>query len=286
MYRRVPAIDRVLRARVREPVRFVDLTERLALKLAAVSEYTARVHFGIWHRAIGMPDFRRLTGVFTPLVYVELEATDVPVDPRMPFDVRGRSFLAKSLEPDGTLRHIVREGEHEVRSGAGALVARARLVNVFTRYDADPAKRRVTELPPELGLGGVPSRVVDVPRMTDFVPAGRAPELAEAAAHVWHYEQTDANRHVTGMEYLRECEAFVADALHARGHDLRALRFARARIVYRKPCFRGEGFRRVAWVRGEAPFVLLGGIVKAADPPGALPAASVELTVVAQDGSS
>jgi hypothetical protein len=85
------------------------------------------------------------------------------------------------------------------------------------------------------------------------------------------------------MEYLRECEAFVADALHARGHDLKTLRFARARIVYRKPCFRGEGFRRVAWIRGEAPFVLVGGIVKADDPPGALPAASVELTVVAQD---
>jgi len=284
MPRSQPPIDRILRARVREPIRFVDLTERLALKLSAVSEYTARVHFGIWHRAIGMPDFRRLTGVFTPLVYVELETTDVPVEPRTPFQVRGQSFLAKALNPDGSLRHIVREGEHEVLSSAGDVVARARLVNVFTRYDADPAKRRVLELPPELGLGGVPSRVVDVPQMADFVPARRSPDFAEDATHVWHYEQTDANRHVTGMEYLRECEAFAADALHARGHDLKTLRFARARIVYRKPCFRGEGFRRVAWVRGEAPFVLVGGIVKADDAAGASPAASVELTVVAQDG--
>jgi hypothetical protein len=268
---------------VREPVRFVDLTERLALKLSAVTEYTARVHFGIWHRQIGMPDFRRLTGVFTPLVHVEVAATDLPVDPRAPLEVAGQSRLARTLEPDGSLRHIVREGEHVVRTIGGAEVARARLVNVFTRYDPDPAKRRVRELPRELGLRGVPARVTEVPDTSDLVAAGRAPDFAEDATHAWHYEQTDANHHVTGMEYLRALEAFVADALHGCGHDLRRLRFARASIVYRKPCFRGEAYRRVAWVRGEAPFVLVGGIVKADDPPGAPPAVAVELTVVAQE---
>jgi hypothetical protein len=49
-------------------------------------------------------------------------------------------------------------------------------------------------------------------------------------------------------------------------------------MVYRKPCFRGEGYRRVAWFRGEAPLVIAGAFVKADDPPNAKPAAVVELT--------
>jgi hypothetical protein len=85
------------------------------------------------------------------------------------------------------------------------------------------------------------------------------------------------------MEYLRSMELFVADALHRAGHDLRRLFFSQARIVYRKPCFRGEGFRRVAWYSGEAPLVVGGAFLKAADPPGARPAAAVELTLGQHD---
>ena len=71
----------------------------------------------------------------------------------------------------------------------------------------------------------------------------------------------------------------MADALHAAGHDLRRLYFARARIVYRKPCFRGEGYRRVAWLRGETALVVAGAFRKATDPPDARPAVAVELTM-------
>jgi hypothetical protein len=81
------------------------------------------------------------------------------------------------------------------------------------------------------------------------------------------------------MEYLRMMEVFVADALHGAGHDLRRLYFARARIVYRKPCFRGEGYRRVAWRHGEGGFVVAGAFRKAADAPGTRPAVAVELTM-------
>ncbi len=273
-----PPVDRIWRARAREAIRFVDLTERMALKLSAIPEYTARVHFGVWHRRVGMPDFDRLTGVFTPLAYVELEATDVRVDAHVPFRVEGTTFLAKTLDAQGGVRHLVREGRHTVRSAGGAVVARARLTNVFTRYDPDPARRRVTELPPELGLGRMPSRVTRAPMLDDFVPA-RRPDFVDPATRVWHYGQTDANRHVSGMEYLRVMEDFVGEALHARGHDLRRLFFVRARIVYRKPCFRGEGYRRVAWFQGEAPLAVVGAFCKADDPPDARPAASVELTL-------
>lgn len=270
--------DRVLRSRLRETVHFPDLTERLAMRLAAVQRYIARSHFGPWHRLLGRPNFKELRGVFTPLFHVELETTDLPCDPGTRLEVRGETFLARTLDASGATRHLVREGYHTVTRHDGAVVARARLTNAFTRYDPDPARRRVTELPAAYGLGAGPSRVVEVPGIGDLAPAGRRPDFVETATHVWHYGQTDANRHVNGNQYLVVMEHHLADVLADAGHDLRRLFSARARIVYRKPCFRGERYRRVAWFRGEAPLVVTGAFVKDGDPPGAPPAAAVEVT--------
>jgi acyl-CoA thioesterase FadM len=271
--------DVVLRSRYRETVLFPDLTERLALRLSSIVTYTAKAHFGVWHKKMGGPDFTDPTGVFTPLVVVELEVTDVPVTPWQPFLVRGETHLAKTIGEDGGVRQLVREGRHAVYDLAGELVARANLTNVFTRYDPDPARRRVTSLPPEWKMGDAPSRVTTLLDVDALVPADRPPDFADDRDRVWHYGQTDANRHVNGMEYLRSMEVFVADALHGGGLDLRRLYFARARIVYRKPCFRGEGYRRVAWRRGEDGLVVAGAFRKAGDPPDARPAVAVELTM-------
>lgn len=275
--------DIVLRSRLREPVHFPDLTERLALRLSSIAHYTARAHFVVWHKKLGAPDFSDPHGVFTPLVYVELEATDLPVTPRVPFRVRGETYLAKAVDEHGQVRQLLREGRHEVADGNGGVAARARYINAFTRYTKDPAQRRVTELPKSMGLGAVPSRELALPTLADLLPTDRAPDVTESTPRVWHYGQTDANRHVNGMEYLRAMETFIADMLYARGHDLKRLYFARARIVYRKPCFRGEGYRRVAWIRGEAPFVLAGAFRKETDPPDARPAVAVELTLAQHD---
>jgi len=271
--------DFVLSARLREPVRFTDLSERLALKLSALPGYLSRAHFNSWHRRVAAPDFNDLSGVFTPLVHVDIEVTDAPLPMRSSFVVRGHSHLGKSLDAAGAIRHLVREGRYAVATLEGVPVGRARFVNAFTRYDADPARRRVTELPPGLGLGTVPSRVVELPGIDALLPDdGRRADFTQDAPSTWHYTQTDANRHVNGMEYLRSMEDFVSCALAARGHDLRTLFPARARILYRKPCFRGEGYRRVAWFRGEAPLVVAGAFRKEADPPDAQPAVAIELT--------
>ena len=274
--RKNPA-DIVVRARLREVVRFPDLTERMALRLSSIPAYTAQAHFGVWHRKLGSPDFSKADAVFTPLVHVELEATDVRVDPREPFHVHGETFLAKTLDAGGAVRHLVREGRHTVLRPDGTVVGRARLMNVFTRYDADPARRRVTELPPEMNMGTAPSRTTTLPDIETLVPSDRKPDFSEESTRVWHYGQTDANRHVNGMEYLRSMELYVADALHVAGHDLRRLYFTRARIVFRKPCFRGEGYRRLAWFRGEAPLTIVGAFLKDDDGAEARPAAAVEL---------
>jgi hypothetical protein len=278
--------DGVLRVRLREPIHFPDLSERRALKLASVAHYTSRAHFELWHRRIGAPDFQETTGIFTPLYYVEVETTDTVLDLHTKLHVHGETFLAKTLDASGQIDHLVRDGRHTVFAADRATtVARARFINVFTRYDPDPARRRVTALPAQMGLGEAPSRVTELPTAAALVPAGRGPDFAEAEARVWHYGQTDSNRHVNGMEYLRMMECYVADVLWRAGHDLRQLYFARARIVYRKPCFRGEGYRRVAWLRSEAPFVVTGAFYKDGDSATARPAVAIELTL-AQHGDS
>src|SRR5262249_23846211 len=152
---------------------------------------------------LGLPDFAGFTGVFSPLTFVELVVEEVPCDLRGKVAVVGESGLARTLDAGGGTRHIVRDGPHEGRRLAGAGVPRPRLVNTFTRYDPDPVKRRVTERPPELGLGPGPSRVTEAPGLWTLVPRDRVPERTDPVEHVWHLGNTDANRHVNGMEYLR-----------------------------------------------------------------------------------
>jgi hypothetical protein len=271
--------DFVLTARLREPVRFTDLSERRALKLSALPGYLSRAHFDSWHRRLGAPNFDDMTGVFTPLHHVDVEVSDVPLATRALLVVRGHSHLARILDGDGGTRHIAREGVYTVAREDGTPVGRARFVNVFTRYDPDPARRRVIELPSELGLGTAPSRVIEVPRVESLLPTVQQPDFSEQAARVWHYTQTDPNRHVNGMEYLRGMEDFVSCGLAERGRDLRGLFPARARLVYRKPCFRGETYGRAAWLRAEAPLVVAGEFRKGRDGADGPPAVAVELTL-------
>jgi len=276
--RLVNPADRVVRTRMREPLGFQTLTENRTIKLSSVSEYTGRSHFAPWQRILsGMHDFEKMAGIFTPLVYVELETRDVECDPQQKVTIRGESFLGKALEASGAVRHIVREGDHSVTNAAGSELARARMLNVFTRYDPDPAKRRVTELPTELGLGALPTRIIEVPTVEAIMDLARKPDFIESQDHVWHYGHTDPNRHVNGTSYLRAMEEHVADLLHQSGHDLKRLFAARARIVYRRPSFRGEPYRRAVWFRSEAPLALAGAFFSASGSTSELPAVAVEL---------
>jgi hypothetical protein len=273
--------DRIVRTRLKESVGFQSLTENRAIRLASVSEYVGRSHFMPWHRILGgMHDFTNMAGIFTPLVYVDLETTDAPCDPQQKVEVLGESYLGRALDESGAVRNIVREGMHTVLDANNTVLARGTMLNVFTRYDPDPARRRVTELPPELGIGGLPSRVIQVPRVEDLVDLPRKPEFEDAQNHAWHYGQTDSNRHINGTVYLRVMQEFVADVLHDAGHDLKRLYAARARIVYRKPGFRGESYRRVAWFRSEAPLILAGAFYKGGDSLSDPPAVAVELTLL------
>ncbi len=70
------------------------------------------------------------------------------------------------------------------------------MLNVFTRYDPDPVRRRVTTLPPELGLGEQPTRVVEVPGVHSILDLARQPDFIEAQnPRLALPGQTDPNRH-------------------------------------------------------------------------------------------
>jgi hypothetical protein len=72
-------------------------------------------------------------------------------------------------------------------------------------------------------------------------------------------------------------EMYLADVVARRGGDLTRLYAARARMVYRKPCFRGEGYRRAAWFAGEAPLALVGAFYKTGDDAAARPTTVIEV---------
>lgn len=276
--------DVILTAEAEKEVEFSDLSERRAIKVAAMTRYVSAAHFRTWDQLRRMPNFDTLEGVFTPLVLIDIEATDVAVEPRETLHARGETMFGKVLDEEGDVRNITRDGSYVLTREDGERVGVVRFVNVFTRYDKDPAKRRVLEIPPELGVGRVPNRVTDLPTVATMLPLDRPPDFPEGERNVWYYTQTDPNRHVNSLAYLHAVQEHVATRLHHAGHPMDKLWAKRARICFRKPCFRGEEYRRLAWVTSESPLVVSAAIAKSSDPEGHLPATAVELTLAEHVG--
>jgi hypothetical protein len=275
--------DTVFSGEAETRVEFSDLSERRAVKLAALTRYVSRAHFKTWERLRRRPDFDTLEGVFTPLVLIEIEASDAKVEPGEMLRASGRSTFGKVADPEGNVRQITRDGRHRVFTANGEPVGAVRFVNVFTRYDPDPARRRITEIPAELGVGSVPSRVTDIPTVSTLLPRDRPPDFPEGERNVWYYAQTDPNRHVNSLAYLHVAQEYAATRLHHAGHPMDRLWAKRARLCFRKPCFRGEEYRRLAWRTREEPLVLGIAIEKTSDPEGHPPAAAIELTLAEHD---
>jgi hypothetical protein len=281
--------DTVFHGSFEEPPYFEDLTERAAVKLTSMLRLTGRPHYTLWAREIGGEHFKERTGQFFPIYYLDVEVNDVPVETRDPVRVDVRIQLGKHLGPDGAVDRLISEARTELTSRA-ADGRRIRLGGthkqaVFTRPDADPVKRKVRVLHPSLGLGELPNRTIRPMTQEDVLapPSGfvRRADMADHEAHVWAYEQTDPNGHVHAMEYVRVMEAFAVDALARRGISPRQYVFVRARILYRRPCFTGDWYRRQAtWFEGDGQEVLIGAIHPVADasaPPGERPATILQL---------
>jgi len=282
--------DTEFRGTFEEPPYFEDLSERAAVKLTSMLRLTGRPHYTLWTREIGGPHFKERTGEFFPIYYLDVEVTDVPIETREPVRVDVRIQLGKHVGPDGTVDRLISEAWTELTSIA-ADGRRLRLGGthkqaVFTRPDPDPERRKVRVLHPSLGLGDLPARQIRPFTQADVLapPVGfaRREAFSDAEAHAWSYQQTDPNGHVHAMDYVRVMETFGVDQLARRGVSPHDYFFARARIVFRRPCFTGEWYRRAAerFTGPEGEQLLVGTIHAVQDPdhpPTGRPATVVQL---------
>jgi hypothetical protein len=246
--------DTEFRGTFHEPPYFEDLSERAAVKLTSMLRLTGRPHYTLWSREIGGPHFKERTGQFFPIYYLDVQVTDVPVETRDPVRIDVRIHLGKHLTAEGAVERIISEAWTELTSmavdGRRLRLGGTHKQAVFTRPDPDPEKRRVVVLHPSLGLGDLPTREIRPFGPEDILspPEGYVggETFADTEPHAWSYQQTDPNGHVHAMEYVRVTEAFAADHLARQEVAPRAYFFARARIVFRRPCFTGEWYRRTA----------------------------------------
>lgn len=275
--------DQIFSAEASAPVDFSDLTERQSVKLGAMTRYVARSHFQTWEQLRRMPDFDALTGIFTPLVCLDIEVTDAKVRPGEVLTARGKSAFGKVLNGRGEVRQITRDGLHELFGAGGQNLGSVRFVNVFTRYEKDPAKRKVLEIPVELGVGRFPTALTDLPGVEDLIGMGGPPDFAERRGSVWHYEQTDPNRHVNSLAYLGVLQDYVLAQLFHAGASMERAWVRRARIVFRKPCFRGEAYRRAAWQTSTRPQVMGAALYKVGDPDNHPPAAAADFVLASHE---
>jgi hypothetical protein len=282
--------DTEFRGAFHEPPYFEDLSERGAVKLISLLRLTGRPHYTLWAREVGSPHFKERTGQFIPIYYLDLQVSDVPVETREALQVDVRIRLGKHLGPDGGVDRLLSEAWTEVSAptadGRRLALGTTHKQAVFTHPHPDPAQRKVRVLHPSMGLGDLPSREIRPFDLDDLlaVPEGftGGESVADGEAHVWSYQQTDPNRHIHAMEYVRVMEAFAADQLARRGRSPEGYFFARARVLFRRPCFTGEWFRRTArrFTRADGEELLIGAIHAARDPdtpPAGRPAALVQL---------
>lgn len=245
--------DTVFRRSFEAPYAFDDVSERGSLKLTSLLRVTAPRHFDLWRSEIGGPDFFETTGLFIPIVALDLFVADQPIRMGATFEVDITIRLGKQIDAEGNVRRLLSESSGEVHAphavtGERILVARNLKHNALSRNDPDPMRRRVTELPASMSLGRVPERVVEFPTVADLLQAppssSQVASFEDPQPHVWSYEQTDMNQHVHAMEYVRMMELFAVDQLALLNRSPRDYAIQKARVAFRKPCFTGEQYLR------------------------------------------
>jgi hypothetical protein len=236
---------------------FEDLSERGALKLHSTLRYTGRFHYALWEREVTGEDFFERTDQFTPIYSMELEVTDAPLNLREPLIVETTIRLGRTVDASGETTRIVGRAQQTLRGtaaeGGAVEVGTLRKHSVFTRPDGPREQRGVRELHESLGLGPRPPRTFRLlttldlsvpPADFDPDPVKKTLSLADAGPHVWGYEQTDPNRHVHAMDYVKVMEGFGWDHLARGGIAAAGHFYDSCRILFRAPCFRGEGYLR------------------------------------------
>jgi len=246
--------DTVFRSSSTAPFSFDDLSERGALKLTSLLRITAPRHFRLLHDEVLGPRFFVEAQQFTPIYSLDLRVSDAPLAWNADFHVDVEMRLARQSNPDASPRRLLVDSVARVtgrsaNGGEPVLLAETHKVCIFTRNDPDPERRRVVDLHPSAALGAMPSAELS-PITVDELVAPPEPfrrdgaDCVDSEAHVWSYQQTDPNRHVHAMDYVRSLDLFATDQLALRGRMPAQYLFDRVRVVFRKPCFCGDFYRR------------------------------------------
>lgn len=246
--------DSVFRDSSTAPFSFDDLSERGALKLTSLLRITAPRHFRLFQEQVAGPTFFTAAAQFTPIYSLDLSVTDAPLAWGADFDVDVEIHLARQSNPDGSVRRLLSESTARVfgraaDSGKRVAIGATLKLCIFSRNHPDPQRRRVTELHPSMELGDLPSREImpdDVSELLAPPPPYRrsGSDCVGVEPHVWSYQQTDPNRHIHAMDYVRTLDLFAVDQLALRGRLPAQYLFDRAQVIFRKPCFAGEIYRR------------------------------------------
>lgn len=165
--------------------------------------------------------------------------------------IRGRPARPETGAPD--------DGE-----GDAPLVeaGRAQVLHVLTRPTAPPDERRVERVPEALTGLREHEWNEPLPSLDMLEGPGEGWELASSAEHrdIWGMPNTDINQHVNVLEYVMTFENQVTRQLWEADLPVVGHRLQRSRLLFRKPCFPGEGFvvRSDLYCRGPQTLLIAG----------------------------
>lgn len=133
--------------------------------------------------------------------------------------------------------------------GSGAIVeaGTAEIMHVITKPVSAPGERQVTSVPEELRVLAEHRWDKPIPSVEamSVAPAGYTPVDAGAWGEridAWGMPNTDINQHVNVQEYVMGAENQFTRVLHGAQLPVTKHRIARARLLFRKPFFPGQGY--------------------------------------------
>ena len=250
-----PPLPLSQRASGRLTLRYEDVAQDGRLQPTAMPAALAQV---FWQRAAVRDGLRAQldgSGVMPILARLCCEVGPGPIAADHPLTAHCRYDLAHQRDGAEVVRLLLRiwldlrgpraPARGTPPAGAGEVVAAGALYaeHVFTRPFAAAGQRRVTQLP----AGRWPPVPTERAEWL-AAPALRQPGLQEVAQGAWTCDaapvvfglgDTDANRHVNSLVYLRVCYAAALRALVRHGSPA-PLTLQYQELRFRKPCFAGD----------------------------------------------
>jgi hypothetical protein len=154
--------------------------------------------------------------------------------------------------------------------GTSAVAGVGRVLHVLTRSQNPPGQRWVNEIPPEIDFlephpleGAYPT----IPLLLAF-PDGIAPIAGAKQSGIWGLANSDVYQHIHAREYIFAMENAIAAALAEAAIPQDSYAPLRARMIFRRPYFIGQGYTfSVRLFRRDAEILAIGAFAAAGEDP-------------------